>query len=429
MIPSPAETTVENQTRTPHAVALACVGTVAVMAWLLGVGAAGTFSLFLGAIAFTAWYGGRWPSAVALFASILAVDVLLRTSPAVVVGPWTAFALSAVLVTWLIDRERRRADRLGTELEDTGGRLLELRVAERDARLLNIAGDRLSSMAPGAATFLVNRRSLVIGWPASATQMYARPAEQMLGTDAQLLFGSTHSDELSRIMRSAAASRPSRWSGLHRRSDGTAFDVDVEVQPVERMDAFTFAVRDLTRDRQWDAYRDAATRSDAALREEAELMRRQLAALESVTDPTIDTNSRDDIEQLLERLRLAIDADGVGFLLPAGIRKRLMTAGGLHPLTSVPRAAVDGCRSTQRLLLIQNDPARVAAASVLEWPDTVSCLIGIPIGVGGSGGGVLEVVNERPRRATDADMALIRVVANRVAAFGGDSYAHGDAVA
>lgn len=406
-------------------VALASVAAAAIIAWTLGGDPATMSALFLAAIAFTAWYGGRPPAVVALLASMLAVDLFLarRAAPA---GAWTIFAAAAMLAAYLIDRERRRVTELAAELAAAERRLFELGVAERDARLLNLASDRVAALAPGASAFVVTRRGFVIGWPASAGRMYGRPAAEMLGTDAQRLFGSTDPGELSRVIEAAAGGKSARWSGVHRRADGRPFDVDVELQRVEQVDAVTVAVRDLTAERQWEAYRAAAMRSDAALRDETELMRRQLAALESVTDPLLDVSRREDAEQLLERLRVAVDADGAAFAPRSRVRSQAVLANGLQPLSLVPRP--QGETRGNRVLVVQNDLARVRQASVLSWPDTVSCLVSVPVAAPAPAGGVLEVVNERPRRSTDADMALIRVVASRLGS-GGERYREANAVA
>ena len=135
------------------------------------------------------------------------------------------------------------------------------------------------------------------------------------------------------------------------------------------------------------------------------------------------------MEQDLERLRVAVDADGIAFVQAAGIRRRVIGGNGLQPTAAAPRAQPEARRIVLNHQHAVCRPARVAQSSALAWPDTVSCLIAVPITVGGQSRGVLELVNERPRRATDADMALIRVVANRAAGFDGNAYGEAGAVA
>jgi GAF domain-containing protein len=76
---------------------------------------------------------------------------------------------------------------------------------------------------------------------------------------------------------------------------------------------------------------------------------------------------------------------------------------------SVARGLAEG-----RILLIQNDPPRVAESTAVGWPDTVSSLIAVPVLCGGRLEGAIEVVHERGRRSTEWEIALIQVVAARV---------------
>jgi len=55
--------------------------------------------------------------------------------------------------------------------------------------------------------------------------------------------------------------------------------------------------------------------------------------------------------------------------------------------------------------------------SAAAWPDDVSSLIAVPLVRAGSTTAVLEVVNRTGRRATEWEIALVQVVAARMAAF------------
>ena len=67
--------------------------------------------------------------------------------------------------------------------------------------------------------------------------------------------------------------------------------------------------------------------------------------------------------------------------------------------------------------MIHNDPAAVAEVSAAVWPDDVSSLIAVPLVRAGSTTAVLEVVNRTGRRATEWEIALVQVVAARIAGF------------
>jgi len=68
-------------------------------------------------------------------------------------------------------------------------------------------------------------------------------------------------------------------------------------------------------------------------------------------------------------------------------------------------------------MMIHNDPAAVAEVSAAVWPDDVSSLIAAPLVRAGSTTAVLEVVNRTGRRATEWEIALVQVVAARMAGF------------
>jgi signal transduction protein with GAF and PtsI domain len=59
----------------------------------------------------------------------------------------------------------------------------------------------------------------------------------------------------------------------------------------------------------------------------------------------------------------------------------------------------------------------VAEVSAAVWPDDVSSLIAVPLVRAGSTTAVLEVVNRTGRRATEWEIALVQVVAARIAGF------------
>ena len=67
--------------------------------------------------------------------------------------------------------------------------------------------------------------------------------------------------------------------------------------------------------------------------------------------------------------------------------------------------------------MIHNDPTAAAEVSAAVWPDDVSSLIAVPLVRAGSTTAVLEVVNRTGRRATEWEIALVQVVAARMAGF------------
>jgi GAF domain-containing protein len=53
--------------------------------------------------------------------------------------------------------------------------------------------------------------------------------------------------------------------------------------------------------------------------------------------------------------------------------------------------------------------------SLVNWPETVTSLIAVPVVSGGTIEGAIEVVGLRSRRSTEWEIALVQVVAARIA--------------
>src|SRR5439155_9293680 len=114
------------------------------------------------------------------------------------------------------------------------------------------------------------------------------------------------------------------------------------------------------------------------------------------------------------RLRSSIRADGVALVQLGRAGTRVVSGAGLPPAQmrasggAPTNAAADG-----RVALVHNDGARVAQLSALTWPPTVSSIMVVPVCHTGQAGFRLEVVNERRAPATEWDLALARIVADR----------------
>jgi hypothetical protein len=164
----------------------------------------------------------------------------------------------------------------------------------------------------------------------------------------------------------------------------------------------------------------AATSADehATLRREADAARLQLTTLQSVTDPALNAlDAAELLTTLLERMRVALNADGVAlyhFGKPGG---RVCSApSGVLPLGGGARSQPESRGyQTGRTALVHNDAARVVDTSLCQWPASVTSLTAVPIVHGGRLQIVVEVANLRARRSTEWELALIQVVAERVA--------------
>ncbi len=334
----------------------------------------------------------------------------------------------AAIVWWLVERQRRTA----AELRNARARIYELETRERRASRVETAYRHLDAITPDAAVLIVNAQGIITEWTAGAARLYGYTAPEAVGASASMLMSGGSAVDLLEAIGQAAAGGSARGGVVHCRQDGTRFNVDVEITPASATDhqAFIVTVRDLTRQREWDAFSASASRAQRTLRAEADEALRQLAALEQITDPSL--NNPDDPEmlrELLERLRSSVDADGVALAATAA-RGRLVTAQGIKPKAIAARLH-DGRRPPNgRVVFVQNDPDRVAQVSLLVWPDTVTSLVVVPVVSGGKVHAVMEIANERPRRATDWDIALARTAADKLATLiAGAEYGRAGAVA
>ncbi len=172
---------------------------------------------------------------------------------------------------------------------------------------------------------------------------------------------------------------------------------------------------DAARRREWEEYRQAVARGQAALQGVADDARRQLGALESLTDPSLNPLGGDEmVTELLDRLRRAVGADGVALVQPGGQGAAVVTAGALEPAAG-PIDTAGQPLAQGRVAVVHNDPARVAQLSALQWPDTVTSLLVVPVLHDGQVWSTIEVVSERSRQGSDWDVALARVAADRLA--------------
>ena len=80
-----------------------------------------------------------------------------------------------------------------------------------------------------------------------------------------------------------------------------------------------------------------------------------------------------------------------------------------------PGAAVSTGADEGRVALVHNDAPRVAQVSALTWPPTVSSIMVVPVCHTEQTDFRIEVVNERRAPATEWDLALARIVADRLA--------------
>jgi PAS domain S-box-containing protein len=403
----------EREKRAAQAFALLLVATVAIFRHVTGLTVDhASFTLYTVAVAASAARGGMAAAVVALLASILAA----RLGATVLPGPpalllFTAEGLSvAVIVSVLRSRLLERRARLA-QAETT---IAQLTSRDRHRRVLDAALRHLEDSSGDTAIVVLNEAGTMTEWRASPERMYGYPASEMIGESAaSLFFEAPSAAELRALLHQPVEGSPRR-SSVHRRRDGTRLDVEVETRPFRNADArgITLVVHDTAERREWEDYREAAAQAQAALQQAADDTRQQLAALESMTDPSLNLLDGDAVvTELLERLRVTVGADGAALAQPCGV----VSARGLQPLEG-PVSADRLPLTPGRVAVVHNDPARVEQLSALRWPADVASLLAVPVVHNGQVWSSLEIVSERSRRVSDWDVALARIVADRLAA-------------
>lgn len=405
----------ESRERAAHAVALLLVSTAAVAGYVTGAtGHPVPFTLFSVAIAASAAHGGFAPGLVATLAAILAggiggpVPVDARTR--------VLFGVEGVLVALIVSAIRSRLLEAELRLEAAEAMVADLRVRDRHGRLLDAALRHLEDTGTETAVVVLNDRGAITEWRSSAERLYGHAAGDIAGASVVSL---SFEDDWPALLRAAAETGSVRRSAVHRRADGSRMQVELELKPLLDADArgFTLAVKDLARRLEWDDYREAATRAQAALQQAADDARQQLAALESLTDPALNPLAGPAmVTELLDRLRTTLGADGAALVAPGRVGARLVAASGMQPTGSAPGGGENPPLTPGRVALVHNDPARVEQLSALCWPGDVSSLMIVPVVHDGHVWSTVEVVSERSRRASDWDVALARIVADRLAA-------------
>ena len=408
----------EREKRAAHAFALLLVSAVAIVKYVTGVTLHDApFTLYALAIAASAARGGFAPGLVATLASILVVG--LGALPPGDVQARLLFGVEglsvAVIVSAFRSRVQARDERLGAAEATIAG----LRLRDRHGRTLDAALRHLEDTAGETAVVVLDDRGMISEWRTSAERLYGYSAKHLVGASARtLFFDAPSASELAALLRQSAETGSLRRSDVHRRQDGACVNVELEIKPFRNADArgFTLTAHDVARRREWDEYRQAATSAQAALQQAADDARQQLAALESLTDPSLNPlGGAAMVTELLERLRASVRADGAALVQPGRVGAGVVTACGLQPVAG-PGGGESLRLTPGRVAVVHNDPARVEQLSTLRWPSDVGSLLVVPVVHNGQVWSTIEVVSERSRDVNDWDVALARVAADRLAA-------------
>jgi PAS domain S-box-containing protein len=406
----------EDERRRVHLFALLLIAVVATAKQVSGATASAPFAAYVLAIAVSAFAGGFAPACVATMAAVLLANV--HTPEAVGPASRIMFALEGLGVAGLVAAVTGSLRQSGARLAAAQAANAELRAQQRRDYLTKSALQHLEDMAPDAAVFVVNAQGHIVEWSRSAERMYGYSAEQIVGSSLAATFSDTvATTDLEQLLTECSPSGL-RHHAVHQRSDGTSVQVEFEIKACrsEAGPHFTVAAQDLSGRRETEAFREAALRAQVALQKAADDAQGQVDALEALTDPLVNpVAGLALLGELLEQLRSTMRADGVAVVELGQAGTRVISGAGLRPAVRAPGAAVSSGAADGRVVLVHNDAARVAQVSALTWPPTVSSIMVVPVGRAGPAPVRIEVVNERRVSATEWDLALARIVADRIA--------------
>jgi PAS domain S-box-containing protein len=397
-----------------HAFAAVVVGAAFLLQWILGRTAGEPpFWLFHVAIVLTAAYGEAAATLVAILLSVL----LARVSSAVPISTAMLFGVEGLMIGVVVLHMKKAIRTLRGSLE---GSLRELESAERQRTRLDRALRRLDQAREDTAVILLDEAGCIRDWRMGATRLYGFSSREMVSAGPAALFDESGRADFPLLLAEARAAA-TRRSSRQVRADGTTFEAEIDVSPLapEGLDGFAMIVRDLTHEQARAAADRSAVKTQAHLRSEVELAQRQLVTLQELTDPTLNSlGAAQFVAELLDRLRSAMHAEGVALVHVGRHRPHLLCASeGLRSHRVHQRSGAAVAADRGRTVMIHNDPTAVAEVSAAVWPDDVSSLIAVPLVRAGSTSAVLEVVNRTARRATEWEIALVQVVAARMAGF------------
>jgi PAS domain S-box-containing protein len=395
-----------------HAFAAVAVVGAFLLQWALG-GTAGEppFWLFHIAIVLTAAYG---EAAAMLVATLLSV-LLARLSSAVPMSTALLFGIEGLTIGVVVLYMTKAIQTLRGSLQ---GALGELESAERQRTRLDGALSCLDQAREDTALIFLDQAGYISDWRTGATRLYGFNSREMVSAGAAALFDESGRTDFPLLLAEARGAT-TRRSSRQVRADGTTFAAEIEVSPLapEGLDGFAMIVRDLTDDQARAAADQSAVKAHAHLRSEVELAQLRLVTLQELTDPSLNlVGAVQFVSELLDRLRSAIHAEGVALVHVGRHRPHLLCASeGLQSQRVHQRSGAAIATDRVRTVMIHNDAAAVAEVSAAVWPDDVSSLIAVPLVRAGSTSAVLEVVNRTVRHATEWEIALVQVVAARMA--------------
>jgi PAS domain S-box-containing protein len=319
--------------------------------------------------------------------------------------------------------------------EDEPMHLLVLadRPSDPVADALAAGEQRLAAIVDSATDAIVSmdRTHRIVIFNTAAQEMFACAAADAIGRPFERFIAEPHRAAYREYLAAFAAdvSGDRRVGVLPReltavRADGEGFPVDATISRVDGPDGpfLTVIVRDVTERRRAEAERDELLERERRARADADRIQERTRKLQAFTDAALTQLSLDDLfRELLARLRELLASDSATVLLldeEAGVLHVHATDGlrrDADDMHDVPFGkGVAGRIAAEARPLVIDDLRRTPSVSAF-LRRRMRSLAGVPILHEGRVKGVLHVGTLRQRSFTDEDVALLQIVAARLA--------------
>jgi PAS domain S-box-containing protein len=382
------------------------------------------FILYFPTVVLCAWFGGLWPGLLsAALGGLVALYFFIPpyqsftahdpTAPAQLI----VFLVASTLISLLADR-LHRAMRRAQE-----GEAREREGRERIRVTLTSVGDAvIVTDDQGRVTLMNGVAQSLTGW--RAADAIGRPLADVF-TILNEESRRPVENPVVRVVREGQITGLANHTVLVSR-DGREIPIDDSAAPIKDVTGTLLGAvlvfRDISQRRQVEHERAILLDQERAARAEVERLAARQRHLQSVTDTALSPRALDElVPELLARLRVAMASDTATILLLAedGVHLTPFYSVGLHedlradiriPLGHGVAGRI--ALSDQGLIIDDLTTVEVVRPMLLE---RVKSLVGAPLKVGGRLLGILHAGADEPRRFTDDDLGLLRLVADRAA--------------
>lgn len=382
------------------------------------------FILYFPTVVLCAWFGGLWPGLLsAALGGLVALYFFIPPARSFIAQDPTApaqmivFLVASTLISLLADRLHRAMRRA----QEGEARAREER--ERIRVTLTSVGDAvIVTDDRGRVTLMNGVAQSLTGW--SDADAIGRPLPDVF-TILNEQSRRPVENPVTRVLREGQITGLANNTVLVSRA-GREIPIDDSAAPINDVAGTLLGAvlvfRDISQRRQVERDRAILLDQERAARAEVERLAARQRHLQSVTDTALSARALDElVPELLARLRVAMASDTATILL--------LAEDGVHLTPFYSDGLEEDVRADIRIPLGRGAAGRIALSDhglIIDDLTTievvrpilvhrVKSLVGVPLKIGGRLLGVLHAGAAEPRRFTDDDLALLRLVADRAA--------------